>query len=85
MSLLETDNSGNLWFISSEESNKNFEIKDDRRVQLFFMNNSDSQYLSVYGMASIYKDKSTIEEKNGLLWQMLGLMAKTIQMFPLYE
>lgn len=63
MSLQETDDSGNLWFISSADSNKNFEIKEDRRVQLYFMNNSDSQYLSVYGTASVYKDKSTIEEK----------------------
>lgn len=63
MTLQETDDSGNLWFISSATSNKNFEIKDDRNVQLFFMNNSDSQYLSVYGQASVYKDKATIEEK----------------------
>ncbi|ASW73642.1 general stress protein [Chryseobacterium piperi] len=63
MALQETDDSGNLWFISSETSNKNFEIKEDRRVQLFFMNNGDSQYLSVYGTASVYKDKATIEEK----------------------
>ncbi|MCS3529012.1 pyridoxamine 5'-phosphate oxidase family protein [Chryseobacterium sp. JUb7] len=63
MGLQETDDEGNLWFISSDESNKNFEIKDDRRVQLFFMNNSDYQYLSVFGEASIYKDKTTIEDK----------------------
>lgn len=63
MGLQETDDSGNLWFISSADSNKNFEIKEDRRVQLFFMNNGDSEYLSVYGDATIYKDKSTIEEK----------------------
>ncbi|MDH6253757.1 general stress protein 26 [Chryseobacterium sp. H1D6B] len=63
MTLKETDDSGNLWFISSDDSNKNFEIKEDRRVQLFFMNNSDSQYLSVYGEASVYKDKATIESK----------------------
>jgi general stress protein 26 len=63
MTLQETDNEGNLWFISSDESNKNFEIKDDRKVQLFFMNNSDYQYLSVFGEASIYKDKTTVEEK----------------------
>ena len=63
MSLQETDDNGNLWFISSATSNKNFEIKEDRRIQLFFMNNSDSEYLSVYGEASIYKDKSTIEDK----------------------
>ncbi|MEN4760485.1 MULTISPECIES: pyridoxamine 5'-phosphate oxidase family protein [unclassified Chryseobacterium] len=63
MGLQETDDEGNLWFISSEASNKNFEIKEDKRVQLFFMNNSNSQYLSIYGEASIYKDKSTIEDK----------------------
>jgi general stress protein 26 len=63
MTLQETDDNGNLWFISSETSNKNFEIKEDRRVQLFFMNNDDAQYLSVYGVASVYKDKATIEEK----------------------
>ncbi|WP_299181698.1 pyridoxamine 5'-phosphate oxidase family protein [uncultured Chryseobacterium sp.] len=63
MTLKEADDSGNLWFISSEASNKNFEIKEDRRVQLFFMNNGDSQYLSVYGIASIYTDQATIEEK----------------------
>ena len=63
MSLQETDESGNLWFISSETSNKNFEIKEDNRVQLYFMNNSDSEYLSVYGNAHIYKDKATIEDK----------------------
>nr|WP_292010085.1 pyridoxamine 5'-phosphate oxidase family protein [Chryseobacterium sp.] len=63
MTLQETDENGNLWFISSDTSNKNFEIKEDRRVQLFFMNNGDSQYLSVYGTASVYKDKTTIEDK----------------------
>lgn len=63
MSLQETDENGNLWFISSETSNKNFEIKEDRNVQLFFMNNGDSEYLSVYGEAFIYTDKVTIEDK----------------------
>ena len=63
MGLRETDAEGNMWFLSSEESNKNFEIKEDNRVQLFFMNNSSSEYLSVYGKAFIYKDKNTIEEK----------------------
>lgn len=63
MTLQETDDNGNLWFISSNDSNKNFEIKEDRKVQLFFMNKSDSQYLSVYGTASIYKDKATIEDQ----------------------
>lgn len=63
MSLNECDDEGNLWFISSSESNKNFEIKEDNRVQLFFMNNSNSEYLSVFGKAFIYKDQETIDEK----------------------
>lgn len=63
MSLQECDNQGNLWFISSAESNKNFEIKVENKVQLFFMNNSNSEYLSIYGKAFIYKDKNTIEEQ----------------------
>ncbi|MGN7787251.1 pyridoxamine 5'-phosphate oxidase family protein [Niabella sp. 22666] len=63
MSLQECDEEGNLWFISSADSNKNFEIGDDKRVQLFFMNNSNHEYLSVFGDAFIYTDRETIEEK----------------------
>ena len=63
MSLRETDEHGNLWFLSNEKSNKNFEIGEDNRVQLLFMNNGNSEYLSVFGKAFIYNDKSTIEEK----------------------
>ena len=63
MSLQETDTEGNLWFISSDASNKNFQIAEDNRVQLLFMNNSNSEYLSVFGKAYIYKDKATIEDK----------------------
>lgn len=63
MSIQECDEEGNLWFISSKESNKNMEIADDNRVLLQFMNNGDYEYLSVYGKAFIYDDKSTIEDK----------------------
>lgn len=63
MSLQECDQEGNLWFISSAESNKNFEIEEENKVQLYFMNNGNAEYLSIYGKAFIYKDKNTIEEK----------------------
>lgn len=63
MSLQEVCSEGNLWFISSKESNKNFEIEDDNSVLLYFMNNSNMEFLSVYGKAFIYDDRSTIEEK----------------------
>ena len=63
MALQEVDEYGNLWFLSSSESDKNFEIKKDEKVQLLFSKTSDSHYLNVFGAAYIYKDKDTIEEK----------------------
>ena len=62
MSLAEVDDSGNLWFISSQKSNKNFEIKHDNEVQLIFAKNSDAHFLSVFGTATIYTDKAHIEQ-----------------------
>ncbi|RZJ31869.1 MAG: general stress protein [Flavobacterium sp.] len=61
MSANEVDDEGNLWFISNARSNKNFEIKQDDKVQLFFSKISDSKYLSVFGHASIYNDRQSIE------------------------
>ena len=62
MAVQEVDDDGNLWFISSATSNKNFEIKKDDDVQLFFSNSSSSQFLSFYGDATIYDDQEKIEE-----------------------
>ena len=61
MSIHQVDDEGNIWFISSKESNKNFEIATDKRVQLFFTSMSDSHYLSVFGDVTIYKDKEEID------------------------
>ena len=63
MNLQECDDEGNLWFISSKESNKNMEIARDNTVQLYFMNNGEYEYLSIIGQAFIYDDKATIGEK----------------------
>jgi general stress protein 26 len=63
MGIQECDSEGNLWFISSKESRKNFEIENDNKVQLYFMNNSNSEYLSIQGEAYIYDDRATIEDK----------------------
>jgi len=62
MALREVDDQGNLWFLSSRSSNKDFEIQHDDRVQLFFAKNADSHFLSVYGNATIYKDKTKVDE-----------------------
>lgn len=63
MSLQECDEEGNLWFLSNKESGKNMQIENDNKVQLYFMNNSDYEYLSIVGDAFIYVDKNTIEDK----------------------
>jgi len=62
MSSNKVDENGNIWFLSNARSNKNFEIKNDDKVQLFYQKTADSQYLSVFGSASIYTDKSSIDE-----------------------
>lgn len=62
MSVQKVCDQGNFWFLSSSESDKNEEIKIDDRVQLFFVNTSDYEFLSVYGKASITRDKQKIEE-----------------------
>ncbi len=62
MSVQDIDDDGNLWFISSATSNKNFEIKHDNDVQLIFAKNSDAHFLSIFGTAVIYKDKDHVED-----------------------
>lgn len=62
MSVQEVDDNGNIWFISSKQSNKNFEISQDDRVQLIFSHIGESHFLSVFGHATTYRDKSKIEE-----------------------
>jgi general stress protein 26 len=62
MGVQEVDDKGNLWFISSADSNKNMEIKQDDEVQLIFAKNADAHFLSLFGKATIYKDKDKIDD-----------------------
>lgn len=62
MSLQEVDKQGILWFISSIDSDKNYELNHNAEVQLLFQNNSKSEYLSVFGKAEIYTDKIMINK-----------------------
>ncbi len=58
----DTDEEGNIYFFSDKTSDKNLEIQKDNRVQLFYINNSGYEYLSVYGTAEISTDKQKIDE-----------------------
>ena len=68
MSIEKVDALGNFYFLSAEDSFKNKEIQADNRVQLLFQGSAHSGFLSVYGMATISKDKELIEE----LWEPLA-------------
>lgn len=56
------DDEGNFWFLSSSDSYKNEELEKDPAVQMLFQGSSYSDYLSVYGKATISKDKEKIKE-----------------------
>ena len=65
MAVQKVDDEGSFWFLSSVDSNKNEEIKTDDMVQLFFQGSPHSDFLTVYGKATITKDKNIIKE----LWE----------------
>ena len=70
MATQEVDEEGNIWFMSDRSSDKNKEIDNDNKVQLFYSHTSNYEYLSIFGRAQIVSDRSKIEE----LWTP---MAKT--------
>jgi len=65
MSVQKIDDEGNLWFLSASDSKKNAEIASDPSVQLLFQGSQYSDYINIYGEATISKDKAMIKE----LWQ----------------
>ncbi|NEU07889.1 pyridoxamine 5'-phosphate oxidase family protein [Flavihumibacter sp. R14] len=65
MAVQKKDEEGNFWFLSSNDSHKNQDIQADPYVQLLFQGSAHSDFLSVYGVATISTDKQLIKE----LWQ----------------
>lgn len=65
MSVQKMDEAGNLWFLSANDSHKNMEIGRDSHVQLLFQGSAHSDFLTVYGEATISTDKALIKE----LWE----------------
>ncbi|MDO9374800.1 MAG: pyridoxamine 5'-phosphate oxidase family protein [Bacteroidota bacterium] len=62
MSFQKLDDDGTFWFLSANDSNKNREIEADSSIQLLFQGSSYSDFLNVYGEASINQDKAVIKE-----------------------
>ncbi len=67
MSVQKMDEEGNFWFLSAVDSHKNQEILLDNKVQLLFQGSAHSDFLSVYGVATISTNKQLIKE----LWEPL--------------
>jgi general stress protein 26 len=65
MSVQKVDDEGNFYFLSANDSHKNAEIAQDPKVQLLFQGNAHSDFLSIYGTATISTDKALIKE----LWE----------------
>ena len=68
MSTQKVDDDGNMWFLSPKDSAKNAEIEADNHIHLFYINNGNSEYLSVAGTAEILYDRQKIEE----LWNPIA-------------
>ena len=62
MSVQKVDEAGTMWFLSADDSHKNAEIQIDNRVHLLFQGSAHSDFLSVYGVATISRDKALIQE-----------------------
>ncbi len=67
MSVQKVDDNGCLWFLSAVDSHKNEELKDNDAVQLLFQGDPHTDFLSIFGHATVSKDKDKIEE----LWEPL--------------
>jgi general stress protein 26 len=65
MAVQKTDDEGNLWFLSANDSKKNAEIKNNSSVQLLFQGSDYSDFLSIYGTAEISTDPAIIKD----LWK----------------
>jgi general stress protein 26 len=65
MAVQTVDDEGTFWFLSANDSHKNEQIQDDHFVQLLFQGSAYSDFLAVYGKATVSKDRKKIEE----LWE----------------
>lgn len=65
MSVQEVDDSGNLWFLSADDSQKNQELESDPNVTLYFQASAHSDFLTLRGHATISRDKEKIKQ----LWE----------------
>ncbi|WP_432714301.1 pyridoxamine 5'-phosphate oxidase family protein [Pedobacter sp.] len=62
MSAQHIDDDGNFWFLSAADSQKNKDLETDKAVQLLFQGSAYSDFLTIYGTATVNTDKQKIDE-----------------------
>jgi general stress protein 26 len=62
MSHVDIDDNGKIWFFTSKDSWKADDIHHNPMVQLIYINENDSIYLSVEGMARVVDDQQRMKE-----------------------
>ena len=65
MSTKKVDDAGNIWFLSGADSDHNANIQKDPESQLLYAKPSDMEFLSVYGLATITKERAILEDLYG--------------------
>ena len=65
MSVQKTDDEGNVWFMMASDSQTIRQLQEDDTVQLLFQGSHHSDFLSLYGHATVSRDKEKIHE----LWE----------------
>jgi len=65
MAVQKIDEKGVCWFLSASDSHMNAHIENDPFVQLLFQGSTYSDFLNIYGQATVSKDKEKIKE----LWE----------------
>ncbi|QKZ13213.1 pyridoxamine 5'-phosphate oxidase family protein [Spirosoma sp. KUDC1026] len=62
MAVQKVDESGNFWFLIASDSHTHADLLADKKVQLLFQGSEYSDFLSIYGDASVSTDKALIKE-----------------------
>jgi general stress protein 26 len=62
MSHVDVDDDGNIWFFTSKDSWKAEDVQRNPTVQLIYVNESDSCYLSIEGTAHLSDDQPRMRE-----------------------
>lgn len=62
MNVRKTDDAGNIWFLSADDSHKNQELATNPSVKLYFQVGQQHGFLELEGRADVSRDKEKIKE-----------------------